>query len=45
MPLGVNYLLENVFDFIIHIEPGGDTAAEPFGLSEDAMLALSDEPD
>jgi len=29
--------LENVYDIMIHVEPCGDTAIEPFGLSEDDM--------
>lgn len=29
--------IENVFDIMIHVEPQGDDADEPFGLSEDMM--------
>jgi divalent metal cation (Fe/Co/Zn/Cd) transporter len=34
--------LENVFDIMIHIEPRGDDAVEPYGLSEDEMRGVGD---
>ena len=30
--------LDNVYDIMIHIEPRGDHAAEPYGLSEEEMI-------